>query len=400
MHHPLRGALAVVLAAIPVHAWIASSTDLTPDEAYYVAAARFGRIPDHPPLLPWMLAPLYRMSWPALELRIRLPAIALSALVAIGIAWLTHELEGRRAPHAAGESSGALLAAVFATWLPIPMAGGFVATPDAPALLATVAALDWASANAPSPRRSALTACLVALGALSKVVVLPIAILAAALAPASPGRRYRERALWLLPLALVCPLLVASSRFQIRHAFGTGATWSASRVIVAGLATLGGALLLWSPPVVVAGLGRIRRLPAIYPATFALVTALLLLSTLARAEPPEPNWWAPAAVPLLAAGSLRIGELRPRHRHACVALAVVPTMAALVHAVRPWLPIPRSIDPTARLHGWRAGEPPWDAPGLGAYAIPAERCVYHSDCDDISKYIRALRTDTSSNAPR
>jgi hypothetical protein len=399
MHHPLRGPLAVVMAAVPVHAWIALSTDLSPDEAYYVASARFGKIPDHPPLLPWILSLLDRLEWPALELRIRLPAIVVSALVAFGIAWLTHELERRKAPHT--ESSAALLAAVFATWLPIPMAGGFVATPDAPALLAVVATLVWASVNTPSPRRSATTASLVAIGALSKVIVVPIAMLAAAIAPARPeNRRIRERLLWLLPLALVSPLLAASLRFQTHHAFGLSGDWSAPGVIVAALATLTGSSLLWCPPVVVAGLARIGRLPAVFPATFALVAALLFGSTLLRAAPPELNWWAPAALPIIVAGSVVIGSWRAPYRHACVALAVLPTILALTHTARPWLAIPRSIDPTARLHGWRSGNPPLDAPGLGQYAAPAERCIYRFECDDIRRYIETLNMNSSRDTPR
>jgi hypothetical protein len=87
---------------------------------------------------------------------------------------------------------------------------------------------------------------------------------------------------------------------------------------------------------------------------------------------------------------MAIGELRERSRNACVALAVVPTIVVLTHTVTPWLNIPRPIDPTARLHGWRAGPPPLDAPGLGHYAVPAERCVYRSECDDIRRYIEAL----------
>jgi hypothetical protein len=397
----LRGPLAVVLGAVPVHLWAASSTDLSPDEAYYLASARFGPIPDHPPLVRWMLAALDRMSWPGLELRIRLPAIALSALVALWIALLVHDLERQSTPSHHGNPRAALLAAVLATWLPIPMAGGFVTTPDTPALIAVLAALDWAAKKAPSPRRSAITACLVAVGALSKVVVIPIAIVAAALAPTKThSRRLAERALWLLPLTVVSPLLVSSLRFQIGHAFGIGAAWSARSVLVAAAATLVGSFLLWCPPVVVAGLGRIGRLPAVYPASFALVTVLLAGSTLLRAIPPEPNWWAPAAIPVIVAGSVALGGARVWYRRGCVALAVVPTIVALTHAIRPWLGIPISIDPTARLHGWRAGAPPLEAPGLGEYAAPAERCVYQSECRDIRRYIESLHMNISRDAPR
>jgi hypothetical protein len=397
---PLCGPLAVVLAAVPVHAWIAASTELSPDEAYYVASARFGIVPDHPPLVPWVLAVLDRLAWPALELRFRLPAIVMSALVALGIAWLTLDIMHRCAPNERAESSAALLAAVFATWLPIPMAGGFVTTPDAPALLAVVAALDWAASDTPSARRSAATAILVAIGALSKVVVIPVAVLAAAIAPARPGsRRTLERLLWLSPLAIVTPLLIASLKFQVHHAFAPEMAWSAAGVLVAAVATLAGSILLWCPPLVFAGLARIGRLPAIYPATFALVAALLFGSTLVRATPPEPNWWAPAALPVIVAGSIAIGSWRTWCRHACVALAVVPTIVALTHAAHPWLAIPVSIDPTARLHGWRAGDPPLNAPGLGQYGAPAERCIYRSDCDDIRRYIEALRANISRNTP-
>ena len=398
----LRGPLAVIATAIPVHVALALWTDLTPDEAYYLASARSVRIPDHPPLLPWILAASDRALSLPVELRIRTPAILTSALLTVGVVLLVHQIERHETAGERAGSSATLLAAVLATWLPIPMAGGFLATPDTLALLGVVAAISWAASDAPSHVRSALTAVVVALGALAKVVVVPIALLAAALAlrpgtAVGPARhRPWQRLAWLLPLALISPWLIASLRFQIPHAFGTGDAWSVPRVAGALLATLLASFVLWCPPVVLAGVPRLGRLPAIYPATFGLVTLLLLGSTLARAAAPEPNWWAPAALPVLVAGSIALAAASARARRSCMALAVLPTVVALTHVLRPWLPIAPSLDPTARLHGWQTDAPPLSAAGVGAYAAPAERCAYHAECEEISRYINHLTAGISS----
>ncbi|MEJ7733062.1 MAG: hypothetical protein WKG00_28180 [Polyangiaceae bacterium] len=141
----------------------------------------------------------------------------------------------------------------------------------------------------------------------------------------------------------------------------------------------------------VRGRGRRSRLVAADLAVAAGFTALVVVSTLARAVPAEPNWWAPAAVVVMVAAAVRAQELARTYRTTMLVLAISPTLLVASHVLRPWLPLRLEGDPTARLHGWSTGVEPLAAPGLGAYAAPAERCVYRDDCGDIGLYFHDLK---------
>ncbi len=107
------------------------------------------------------------------------------------------------------------------------------------------------------------------MGALAKVVVLPIA-LALALAELREGvdgrRSARARAAALLAgPALALPLLVPSLRFQLHHAFTQRAEggWSPALAIGALLAAVTAQALLWSPPVLWMGGAPCRACPSV-----------------------------------------------------------------------------------------------------------------------------------------
>src|SRR6185436_8386984 len=93
---------------------------------------------------------------------------------------------------------------------------------------------------------------LVALGALSKVALLPVALVAAATAT---GRSTAARLAWLLPLAATAPLLAPSLSFQLRHAYGPGGPRPGWPLLALGAvgALVFGQLLLWSPWVLLRG---------------------------------------------------------------------------------------------------------------------------------------------------
>ncbi len=219
-------ALGIIAAAIPVHLLLALATDLSPDEAYYLCAARrgglFAPIPDHPPLTLWLLRLSDALPGPV-ELRVRLWAIVFSAATALVCVELARQ---RGAGHRA-----CLLAATVATWALLPTAGGFVTTPDGPALLAIALALLLTTGEL-TLRRAALAALALLLGALAKVVLLPVAFLLALTAGRDAPRPPPHAARLLLALApfLALPLLLPSLTFQLHHAFrqGTPAGWTAS----------------------------------------------------------------------------------------------------------------------------------------------------------------------------
>lgn len=412
---------------MPIHVYLAVSTELSPDEAYYRVAGRFGPIPDHPPVTPWLAGLIGNLGWLPLELRVRWPSVVLSAALAAGLAWLAKH-EAQRGQGSDDEvERAARTAALLATWLPLPAAGGFIFTPDIAASVGWLAALAWGSGAL--GRRwwaEALTVGLLAFGSLAKVSVLPAALLGAAAAlahrdegagQASSGSRgvgaARAAATLLfysLFLVVTARHLMPSMRFQWAHAFGVwpgaipgpiapatspiGDCGAVLGALGAAVASLGSLALLFSPPVVWLGVITLPRLGAVYRLTALAFTALVLASAARRGVPAEPNWWLPAVLPLLIGAAVAIGKRPPRGvaRAGLGAAIVLPTVLALAHAVHPFLPIASRVDPTARLHGWRAGAAPADAPGIGRYGVAAERCAYHGLCEEISFYFEEIRS--------
>jgi hypothetical protein len=226
------------------------------------------------------------------------------------------------------------------------------------------------------------------LGALAKVVALPLGALLAAFG----GRSTRERILLGLGPALALPLLLPSLAFQMRHAFAPPLGWSAPGMLGAvGAAALAQAAL-WSPQALVSGVRGARALLLADRAVLVGFTGLVLVSALVRAIPPEPNWWAPAAVVVIVGVAVNAETMAARWRRAMLATVLIPTAIACAHTVHPFLPLPAAADPTARLHGWRAGEGPVTASGTGVYGAAAERCVYQHECNEIDRYFSEIDT--------
>jgi len=288
--------------------------------------------------------------------------------------------------------SGQAFAALLSSFALLPTAGGFVATPDGPALLALVLALLWAEPG-PSPTRPSLPLALgvgisLGLGALGKVVVLP---LAAVIALFARRRSPLERALALAPLALVLPLLAPSLAFQLRHAYAAQApAYTLLGALGALIAAITAQALLWTPWTLFHGARALPRLPRTDQVIVWLLTCLIVASALARAVPPEPNWYAPSALILVVAFSGSVQDLARRAQRAILAAILVPTALAAAHTLRPFLPLPTASDPTARLHGWRTGDGPAHAPGVGPYGPAAEKCVYQNTCKEIADYFQTL----------
>lgn len=385
----LLGAVLIVAAAVPLHVALALGTDLSPDEAYYLCAARRGGLVpdlvDHPPLLPWLLRLGDHLGGP-IELRVRLWAILFSAATGLAVAALARRFK-------AGPD-GVLIAAWVGSWALLPTAGGFITTPDGVALFAIAAAL--LAAGRPRAVAVALAATALFVGALAKVVVLPIALVLA-LAELRQGRGARPRAFaraaaLLAGPALALPLLAPSLRFQLHHAFTQTASagWSPGLALGALLAAVSAQALLWSPPVLWLGARALVRVPLGPRAVAVTLSGLVLVSAVARAVPPEPNWWAPAALVVVTAAALGADALTPRARRGLVLAILVPTLVAGAHTLRPFLPLSESADPTARLHGWSHGAGPIHAAGVGPYGPAAERCVYQNDCAEIDSYFNDM----------
>lgn len=387
----------VILSALPLRVALALGTDLSPDEAYYlVAARREGLVPplvDHPPLIPWLLRLTDRLAAFPVELRVRAIALVLST----ALAFATVALARQRGADAKGQA----LTAWLATYTLLPTTGGFVTTPDAPALLALMLVLAWAEPvkDEPSPSgigralQATLVGIVIALGALSKVVVLPLVGIVALVAI---RRTTLERLLLLVPLAASAPLFATSLRFQLHHAYGQSApTWTLGGALSALSAAAFAQAFLWTPWVLVVGVRRLSRAPRSDQAVVLGMTTLLVVSALSRAVPPEPNWFAPAALVLVVSASRAAQDLAPRAFLTIISIIAVPTAVAAAHTLWPFLPLPERRDPTARLHGWSTGHAPTNAPGTGPYGPAAEACVYENTCSKIDTYFQSV-TDQHS----
>jgi hypothetical protein len=374
-----RVALAIVGLAAALRVALACATELTPDEAYYLSAARLALpVPDHPPLAIWLpaLGDLLPAALP-LELRVRASTLLLGTATSL--------LLLRCARLRGGEPNVQRWCAALTSLTVMPLAGGFLAVPDAPAMTAFAALLALEVEPREGARFDAVAALAALAGTFAKVQTLPIACVVAL----TSRRRLSYRLAVALGAACALPWAVTSLRFQTHHAFAPGA-WTPAGAAASLLAAFGAQLALWTPGAVVAGMRPAVLRAGLHRGLVVCFVALVALSAVAAARPPEPNWFAPAAVVVVLAAATSLPNARRLARWSTLALGPALALLLASHALRPWLPIPRRLDPAARLHGWRSPAPPADAPGVGEYGPAAETCVYASDCSEIRSILQPV----------
>jgi hypothetical protein len=361
-----RQALGILLASTLVRLAIGAAVPLFPDEAYYWEWSRrlaFGYF-DHPPVIAALIAGgTALLGDTALGVRLFPILVGSAAGVAVS-ATARHLTDGRAARYVA------LLFAV----MPLSAAGLVLATPDAP-LLAAIAVTLYLVVRALDPTAVRIDSTLYWIGAgvaigiamASKFtgVFIPMAITLALII--HPGLRHHLRSPgpWLavaVASLVMAPVLFWNAhhdwiafRFQLGHGLGTAArgTWWQRE-----LDLLGGQVGLLTPILFVLLVGVIIRTyaPRGEPTRFALaqvaVFCLGFFVYSATRKSVEANWPAIAWVPALAllAGS-RIGARSTWERRAAW-LAAALTTIALVHVVRPYLPLPAPRDPVSKAHGW------------------------------------------------
>ncbi len=376
-----RLAVAVALAALPVRVTLALTAALSPDEAYYAGAARLGiPIPDHPPAV--VLAARCAWAMPdalPLELRMRAAPLVLGTIVSLLL------VEISRRNH--GSPAAQRWTAILGSWLLLPLAGGFLATPDVMVFLATLVLIDQESKTRAGAAGEVAVFAATFLGMLTKVIMAPVALAVALTSRRSLLHR-------LLPIAAILASLPWTSEslgFQLRHAF-TASPVAPVGPIPALAAAIGAQVLLWTPTVPFLAAKGLRSLPLPCAAASGTLLALFLLSAVVRGTPPEPNWIAPAFAPLLPAVAAALAASSRAVRVTTLATGPVVALLAASHGVHPWLPIPTHLDPSARLRR----PVPSSAPGTGAYAAPALRCITTGDCEQLRVYIQSFRRDTES----
>lgn len=372
-------ALLSLLYAAAARLALAPLRRLSPDEAYYVCAARRGwPIVDHPPLLGALIDLVDRLPI-ALETRVRAIAVLLQALTALLVGLLASD--GRT------DDRRFAFGVFLASWGLMPWVSGLITTPDAPLIAATAGALLFAKLE----RRVGLLLC-VALAVASKATGL---VVAAALAFDLLRRRDRVGAAAALLGALVSlPLLRRSLLAQVDHALGVGSLVSAPVIgrLPAVLALVFGVLLLFGPALCFWSLRARRRLGEL-PGALPLVVALgvaTLASALISGRAPEPNWIAPAFVPLLA---LSAREAAQTH----VAFRVVHVAPALL-AIGLWAATPVATPLLARVPP--LGTTPGELRDVPPYGHAAWACLYDHRCERIdaifSSYSLTLKASSQT----
>lgn len=340
--------LSIALAAL-ARILLAPLRLLSPDEAYYLCAARHfstGRWPivDHPPLLGWLIRGVDHFG--SLELRVRILAIVLQAATAIGVGVL---------------SGPAFAWGVFlATWGLMSWVSGLITTPDAPLLAACV----WLLIT----RRSAAVGVFAFLAVLAKVSGLVFVLVVAT------TLRGRARVAALVGGGLAMAFGYQSLLAQVGHALGRGALVSAPPIgrPLALAAFAGGTLLLYGPALLYLAVRGRRHLDEAGRRIVIVFTALCVISALVSGRAPEPNWIAPAFLPSLAAAAVVLREAPSAPR-----IALIHVLPAVL-GVALWIAPDRSPLLARVPHDDRSR-----ARDLPRYARPAWACVYDRRCDEI-----------------
>jgi hypothetical protein len=253
-------------------------------------------------------------------------------------------------------------------------------TPDTPLLLAVVVLLVIQEGPRASWWKAPAIALACAIGLSAKVTMLVPAIVLFWVTLPRP-----HRAAAAIGALAALPLAWPSLLFQVHHAF-LDQDMAVGRVGAVG-AAIGAQLALWGPAVLWLGAREAWR-HALDRWVLLVMVALVLMSAVLRAVPPEPNWFATGAILCVAGAAQHLPRATRWIQTLAVLLGPVPAVVFASHVMFPWLPIPAQSDPSARLHGWRDGNGLAEAPGVGRYGPAAEACVYQGDCNELSDMIR------------
>jgi len=379
------GLILILALSIVIRIVLALSTDLAPDEAYYWTWSRhlaWGYF-DHPPLIAWLIRLGTLFAGDTVS-AVRLLPLLLGGLTLLGFFFAARLLS---IPMRA-----ALLLVAAAAWSPLAMAGGFLATPDAPLVAAWVWALAFSIKALKTDKAwwCYAAGAAMGLGLLAKLsmMLFPISIAMGGMVWFILGRKSPHpcpfpRGLLLhgllgmgLGLIIWLPNVLwtathewSTLRFQLGHALLPGAEgWSTHHAVDLVGAYVGAQIGLLTPLAAWWWLESVAAPPSpddraslllwftsLLPLGLGLVASFVVYQ--------EPNWAAvghPAA--LLIAGAYlakawdRADARRKTSvlRNAALASLVMVIFGAIPasHVLHPWLPLPAAKDPTSRLHGW------------------------------------------------
>jgi 4-amino-4-deoxy-L-arabinose transferase-like glycosyltransferase len=374
---------------------LAAGMPLGDDEGYYWVWSRHlaAGYHDHPPLVAWLVAVSTRFLGDT-HLGLRLPFVLIGTLAALALRGLVRDVTG--------DDRLARATSLLFQVVPVFLALGVLVIPDSPLqlfwLLGARAAwkarrggglADWAAVGFVAG--AALTSKYVG-------VLLPLSLAGYALA-ARPPRAGRGLLVAGAVAALVfAPVLAWNAQhdwISFRYQFATrhrGAGFEVERLgLYLGSQALYLSPLLFGlavPAALRLGLWRLRREEEgarfLWWLAAPTLAVFLVAGGLTRFKP---NWPSPGyltLLPIVLLGLQRWAARAPRPaavvRAAATALAAGCALLPALHALHPWVPLPRQADPTVDMRGWpdaarlakraladlAASAPPGAAPFLAA----------------------------------
>lgn len=357
--------LAAILGMVALRCVVAGATGLTDDEAYYrlwTLAPALSYL-DHPPMAAWMMT-LTRWVAGDSAFGLRLPSV----LISLGgpfLLWRTAVILFDRPT--------AIAAVAFALVMPLLAVGGVIVTPDAPSVLFW-GLTSWALAELYVSRNAnwwLAVGLFAGLGLLSKYTNLIVGagiVLWILLLPANRVWLTRWQ-LWaggLIAALCTTPVIVWNAQHEwasFIKQFGRavrGGGWTLTYL----LELAGGYIGLASPIIAVLGImGLWRMLRALRTGdgTAALIVTglaplLVYFCVHGLHSRVQANWVAPLypTFALLGAHVLVTSNPRTRGRWAAAAvgLGALLTLLVYAHALRPFVVLPGSRDPTSQMRGW------------------------------------------------
>jgi hypothetical protein len=331
--------------------WLAWWFPMTGDEAYFV---HWGEAPalgyyDHPPLVGWLLAALLQLSHAKLVLR--LPAVVLPGLIAIGMAWLVRRLAPGGPGPASGVDAERLGYAAALAWLLVPVQVLNVAiTTDTPLAFFSFLSLAAFALGVQRASPALFVAAGMALGLafLSKyfAVMLGFGYLVFTLLVPRPTR-WRDLA---IVLAAAMPLVLLNVAWNYAHCWAnllhnvynrdTSGGWHKPLVFAALLAYVSSPLLLWQ---LARGTRAVRAAATSAPVAAIVACAAGPLAVLAAASPFKTiglHWLLAFMPALFMTGAFALGAARlaasARFLAGFSALHVVLVVAFVALPVETW----------------------------------------------------------------
>ena len=365
-----RMLVAAILGLAALRTFVAGTTGLTDDEAYYrlwALAPALGYL-DHPPMVAWMIA---AGRWIAGDtpFGIRLPSIVASVVGPV-ILW--------RSAHLLFGPETARRAVWIALAMPLLAAGGVIITPDTPSVLFW-GLCGWALAELNASRDAnwwLAVGIFAGLGLLSKYSNLFVGASIVLWLLVVPANRawFRTWQLWaggLIACALTLPVVIWNAQHDwVSFAKQFGRVGHGQQLTATYLAEFLGAFLGLASPLIAAlvllGFWAVARAAAsardqasvLLAAGIVPLLAYFLLHALH--DRVQPNWLAPIYPSLAVCGAIMLGRVEVARERVFGtlgrgALAIGFLLSGLIywHVVSPLVQSPNLKDPSSQMRGWQ-----------------------------------------------